>query len=122
MTIHPRVRQLLFPIGVIAIILGTLDPMEGSVVILTGIGLVTFDAMASASANRALLGWALALCAAGVAALWILSALGGVRYKTDGPGLSPWWALLIVPYPIGWLLGVIGAFKGVMAGRTHSDI
>lgn len=59
MTIHPRVRKLLFPIGVIAIILGTLDPMEGSVVILAGIGLATFDAIARRSANRVLLSWVL---------------------------------------------------------------
>jgi len=49
---------------------------------------------------------ALVLIVVGVGALFGMSALGGVGGNT---GRSMWWLLLCVPYPIGWILGLLGA-------------
>jgi hypothetical protein len=46
--------------------------------------------------------------AVGVAALWIISSFGGVGGTSH---LSVWWAALMLPYPIGWLLGLFGGFR-----------
>ncbi len=35
----------------------------------------------------------------GVAALWVLSSFGGFGHGA----LSWWWALLVLPFPVGWL-------------------
>jgi hypothetical protein len=45
------------------------------------------------------------LIAIGVAALWGLSRAGGIGASS---GVSPWWAVLMLPYPIGWSMGVWG--------------
>jgi hypothetical protein len=46
-----------------------------------------------------------ALIAIGVAALWASSAAGGLG---EPGGLSAWWGLLIVPYLLGWSVGIWG--------------
>jgi hypothetical protein len=54
----------------------------------------------------------LALIAVGVAALFGLSAIGGF----GGPsGRSMWWGLLLLPYPIGWVIGLLGAVQCLRA-------
>jgi hypothetical protein len=37
--------------------------------------------------------------------MWVLSAFGGLGGAT---GRSPWWGLTILPYPAGWIMGIIG--------------
>ena len=51
---------------------------------------------------------ALALVALGVGALWGLSAVGGFGGSS---GRSMWWGALLLPYPAGWILGVVGAVR-----------
>ena len=55
------------------------------------------------------------LIALGVAALFGLSALGGVGGST---GRSMWWLALCVSYPIGWILGLFGAASNLRDYRT----
>lgn len=110
----PWVRAL-FPLGLACVVVGTLDPLEGSLLILPGFGLIAIDSIVRHGRFRRVLNWAFALVAFGVAALWIVSSLGGLRMGSGVGGLDPWWGLLIVPYPIGWLAGIIGV------GRTVAD-
>lgn len=95
--------------GGLAFAVGTLDPMEGSIVILAGCGLLTLGTCLGEHprAMRLYWLWVFGLVLAGVAALWGLSALGGVGGRT---GRSPWWLLLCAPYPVGWLM----AFGGII--------
>jgi hypothetical protein len=44
--------------------------------------------------------------AVGVAAMFVLSAFGGIGGKS---GHSMWWGVLILPYPVGWLMALAGA-------------
>jgi hypothetical protein len=89
-------------------LIGAVDPLEGSVAILAGTGLAALAAVAERSPHRKPLWWAFFLVAVGVAAMFALSALGGV----GGPGgLSNWWGLLLAPYPVGWVLGLVAVFR-----------
>ena len=99
--------RVLTVIGSIAMLLGAIDPMEGSVVILPGSGLVALGALIGHQERRliAYRAWVFLLIAFGVGALFGLSAIGGF----GGPsGRSMWWGLLILPYLIGWSMGIWG--------------
>jgi len=97
--------RILFTLGVIAMVIGALDPLEGSVVILPGSGLVVLATWLSHQERglciyRACL---FGMIAFGVIAMFVLSAVGGIGGKS---GLSMWWGLLLFPYPIGWILAM----------------
>jgi hypothetical protein len=83
-----------------------LDPLEGSVIILPGAGLVTLGTFLG-SGDRGLRNYwlvILILIVLGVAALFGLSAAGGIGGKS---GHSAWWGLLILLYPISWVMGFV---------------
>lgn len=96
--------------GLILILIGTLDPLEGSVLILIGVALALIGASLGRSRHRTLLAWALGLTAAGIGILFGMSAIGGIGGST---GRSMWWALTLVPYPAGWVMGIVGAVKAL---------
>ena len=100
--------RVLVVAGLTAMVLGALDPLEGSLLILPGTGLAALGALLSHSRFRRSLYWSFALVSIGVAALWGMSAMGGI----GGPGQrSMWWALVLLPYPVGWVLGLVGVVR-----------
>jgi len=101
--IWPRVLLIL---GIGAMLVGAIDPLEGSLLILPGAGVAALGAFLGGSRWRRLLGWAFALVAVGVAAMFVLSWLGGVGGKS---GRSMYWLAVVAPYPVGWMLGLVGA-------------
>lgn len=107
MTLRERWGRWLVIAGAVGMVLGSIDPLEGSLLILAGSGLQALG-MQFGQVPRALkiFRWAtFVLVACGVAALWGLSAVGGF----GGPGeRSWWWGMLILPYPIGWSMGLWG--------------
>ena len=107
MAASPWSRRLVI-IGLVALAVGTLDPLEGSVVILAGIALMAFGARVGRSPERQAFYSALALGAVGVGLLWAFSAVGGFGGNT---GRSTWWALTLLPYPIGWFLAILAAIR-----------
>jgi hypothetical protein len=95
--------------GLLGMLVGAIDPLEGSVAILPSAGLVALGGFIGKSRHRVLSYWAFALVAVGVAALFVLSWFGGI----GGPkGHSMWWAIVLAPYPVGWVMGLVG---GVLA-------
>lgn len=96
----------LIGLGTIAMIVGALDPLEGSLMILLGSGAVTLGVFLSKAGRGLLIYWisTFALISVGVSAMFVLSALGGIG---GNQGLSLWWGLLIAPYPIGWTMGIL---------------
>jgi purine-cytosine permease-like protein len=100
--------RILTLVGGIAMLLGTVDPLEGSVLILPGSGLIalgTFIGKSQRGVIRYWL-WVFGLIAVGVAAMFVLSAFGGIGGKS---GHSMWWGVLMLPYPVGWLMALVGA-------------
>ena len=100
--------RILAVVGGIAMLVGTLDPLEGSLLILPGSGMVALGVFLGRKARPTVLywAWAFGLIAVGVAALFGLSAVGGFGGTS---GLSNWWGVLILPYPVGWLMALAGA-------------
>ena len=97
--------RILFPIGVVAMVVGAIDPLEGSTIILGGSGLVALGTWLN-NQGRSLVVyrvWLFGMIAFGVLALFVISHLGGVGGKS---GHSLWWLLMLSPYPLGWLLGI----------------
>jgi hypothetical protein len=93
-------------VGLLGMLIGAIDPLEGSVVILTAVTVAALGSFMGKGRHRSLMLWSLAFVAVGVAALFVLSWFGGV----GGPrGHSWWWAVVLVPYPIGWIMGLVGA-------------
>ena len=101
-----RLSWFLILIGLIAMFVGAIDPLEGSVIILPGSPLVPLGALAGKVPRRKLIYWAFGLTAFGIATMFVMSAAGGVGGNS---GHSRWWLLLFLPYPIGWIIEVIGA-------------
>ena len=97
-------------VGTAALVLGALDPLEGSLVVVAGAGVAMAAAHLAHLRARRWLDWGVALEVLGVAALWALSAAGGIGGST---GRSSWWALLLLPYPVGWLLSLSGAVRSL---------
>ena len=86
--------------------IGALDPLEGAVLILPGAGLAALGTLLTPSRYRKLLGWSFVLIAAGVGAMMVLTVLGGTGGNS---GRSMWWALTVLPYPAGWIMGIAGS-------------
>ena len=89
-------------------VVGTIDPLEGSLLILLGSGLLALGIFLAGKGRRAVLywTWAFILIAVGVGAMFVLSAYGGIGGRS---GHSMWWGVLILPYPVGWLMALLGA-------------
>lgn len=97
--------RILVIVGGMAMLLGAIDPLEGSVVILTGSALVLVGAFLGQADRRRRLYWTVTfvLIAVGVSAMFALSALGGIGGEG---GHSIGWGVLVLPYPVGWIMGM----------------
>jgi len=95
-----KIIRLIFTIGVIATIIGAIDPLEGSLIIVLGSIFISFATFYSHDRHRKVFAISSIMIVLGVSLMFYLSHLGGFGGDSD---LSWWWALLIIPYPIGWL-------------------
>jgi hypothetical protein len=96
--------RIIYIIGVIALIIGAIDPLEGSVVIIAGSALLALSAYATSDRHSKIFTASLIMIVIGVAFLFYFSSLGGFGGTST---LSWWWGLLILPFPIGWLTIII---------------
>ena len=110
---HNRSRTLVIA-GLVLMLAGALDPLEGSVVILGGSALAAAGAFIGKRRRYRLQITAFVLIVIGVAALFGLSALGGVGGDT---GRSMWWLAICVSYPVGWVIALVGAVAALREGR-----
>jgi hypothetical protein len=99
--------RILITVGSIAMLVGALDPMEGSLVILPGSALIALGTFMEPGERR----WlayrvgVFILIAIGVGAFWGLNRVGGFGGNS---GRSLWWGALILPYLVGWSMGIWG--------------
>jgi len=96
--------RIIYITGVIALIIGAIDPLEGSVVIAAGILLLTLATFLARDRHWKIFLLSLILIAIGVFFLFYFSSLGGFGGTST---LSWWWGTLILPYPIGWLVAIV---------------
>jgi len=101
------VAKTLFVIGGIGMLVGALDPLEGSLLILPASALVALGTFLSPTERRFLPYRVLVfvLIAMGVGAMWWLTSVGGFGGSS---GRSMWWGTLLLPYLIGWSMGIWG--------------
>ena len=92
-------------VGLVLMLVGGLDPLEGSLAILVGSGIAALGAYLGHSPRRSILTAATSLVALGMAGMILLSLLGGIGGRSE---LSPWWGILLVPYVAGLILDVAG--------------
>lgn len=100
--------------GLVLMVAGIIDPMEGSIVILAGSGIAAAGAFFGQLPHRRAVVVAFGLCVIGVAALFGLSAIGGFGGTS---GRSLWWGVPILPYPFGWLSSVVSTTMSLRASR-----
>jgi hypothetical protein len=105
--------RLLTVVGALAMAVGTIDPLEGSLLILPGSGLVALGAFLGSTDRRRVRYWlwSFILITIGIVAMFALSAVGGIGGST---GRSMWWGLVILPYPLGWLMALAGGVVGLV--------
>jgi hypothetical protein len=108
-----RARMVIIA-GLLVMVVAAFDPLEGSVIVVLGAGMIPAGARLRGSRHLAYLHWCLVMLVVGVAALWGLSAIGGFGGTSDRSYL---WGLLIVPYPIGWLAGLVGGVRALGEAR-----
>lgn len=96
--------RIVYIIGVIALIVGAIDPIEGSVVLVAGCALVALSAYLTHDRHWKIFLASLIMIVTGVFFLFYFSSLGGFGGSS---ALSWWWGTLILPYPIGWLMAII---------------
>lgn len=125
MTTREKWVQVLTVPGGLAVLAGGIDPLEGSILVPVGTALLAGAAMIApcepvVRRARAL---NLALALVGFAAVWGLTALGGVGGTT---GRSFFWALLGLPLVVGWTLSLWGhgaprwlTWLGLLAGAWY---
>ena len=116
---RPNWPKIIHLSGVVALLLGILDPMEGSIAIAAGAFPLTIG---SYLLHDRFFKWFLfssILIWIGVAALFWISSLGGFLGDT---GRSWWWGLFILPYPVGWLMAVVVLIvKAVRKSRLPAE-
>jgi hypothetical protein len=95
--------RVIYIIGVIAFIIGTLDPLEGSVLIVAGSVLIIVSTYVTRDQHWKIFLASLIMIVIGVIFLFYFSSLGGFGGTST---LSWWWGILILPYPIGWLISI----------------
>ena len=97
--------SVLFNLGAAALVIGAVEPLCGSIVILIGGALATLGAHLGDRPPRfkAYRTIAFAMILFGFSAIWVFTALGGIGGST---GRSFWWGLLILPYLVGWTMSV----------------
>jgi len=96
--------QVIYIIGIIFFIIGTLDPLEGSIIIAAGILMIALTTFLSKDRHRKIFIAASVMIVTGVFFMFYFSSLGGFGGSSK---LSWWWGILVLPYPIGWLTSVI---------------
>ncbi|MBS1537374.1 MAG: hypothetical protein JST20_06460 [Bacteroidetes bacterium] len=101
---NTKLTRVIYIIGVIGLLIGILDPMEGSIVIAFGSVFITISTYLTKDKYYKLFLISSLSILFGVFFLFYLSSLGGFGGKST---LSWWWGSLILPYPLGWLMSII---------------
>ena len=105
-----RCSRILIAVGLVLLLIGVPDPLEGAFFILPGVGLITIGALVAKSQYADVLCWAVVLVSVGIGAMIVLTWMGGVGGNSS---LSKWWLMVLWPYPIGWVMGLVGGMRAL---------
>ena len=114
-TRHKYARVLLV-VGLAILLIGMVDPLEGAIFTLIGVGVLAIASALIASQYTNLLTWAVWFVSAGISVMIVLSWMGGVGGTS---GHSAGWLLLVLPYPIGLVFALVGGVGALEETWTH---
>jgi len=92
--------------GLVVMLIGGADPLEGAPLIVAGALIATLAAAVGHHPAARRLADETLLIGVGVAILVVWSLVGGFGGSS---GRSTWWALTIAPYPVGVLAAIVTA-------------
>lgn len=101
---NKKILRVFYIIGIVALVIGIIDPLEGSIVIAAGSILTALATYLQRDKYWKIFLLSLILIVIGVLAMFYLSSLGGFGGTSS---LSWWWGVFILPYPIGWLMTIV---------------
>ena len=104
MKAKPNWKRIIYVSGVIGLIIGAIDPLEGSVLIVAGSLLIALSTYLTKDRHWKIFLTSLIMIIIGVFFLFYFSSLGGFGGTS---AISWWWSILILPYPLGWLMSII---------------
>lgn len=110
-------KHVIYIFGIIAMILGAIDPLEGSVLVVLGSTLLGLSTYLKRDRHWKIFLISTLLIFVGVIFLFYFSSLGGFGGESK---LSAWWGLLILPYPIGWLLSIVTLIIRAVKNYRHA--
>ncbi len=113
---QPNWIRIIYIIGVVALIVGAIDPLEGSVLIISGSALLAFSTFLKHDRHWKIFLASFIMIAVGVFFLFYFSSLGVFGGNST---LSWWWGTLIIPYPAGWFMAIILLI--VRGGKKKKD-
>ena len=79
-----RCSRILIAVGLVLLLIGVPDPLEGAFFILPGVGLITIGALVAKSQYADVLCWAVVLVSVGIGAMIVLTWMGGVGGNSCG--------------------------------------
>lgn len=111
--------QILYGIGLALLVGGILDPLEGSIVIWIGSGLLTLSYYLRKDALWRKLFFATLLITIGIGMMFLLSDIGGIGGNSP---YSIWLGLLILPYPIGWIGSLLWIIQRALQNKKRGSV
>lgn len=109
--------RTLYIMGAVGIVVGALDPLEGSVVVVISSVLMALSTLITNDRHRNIFLLSLLLILFGVGFMFYFSTLGG--FGQDH--LSWWWGLLVLPYPAGWLLAIVYIVRRLLKSKNEKE-
>lgn len=106
--ISPKILRIILYLGIVAVILGAADPLEGSIAIVVGSALISISTFLSKDCQWKKFLWATFMILIGVIYMFYVSSLGGFGGTSSR---SWWWAFPILPYPVGWFWIIVLLLK-----------
>lgn len=111
--------RIIYIIGVVALLIGAIDPLEGSVLIIAGSALLALSAYITSDRHSKIFTASLIMIVIGVSFMFYFSSLGGFGGTST---LSWWWGLLILPFPIGWLIIIAVLIRRAIKNKKLKSI
>lgn len=115
----PRIIRIIHIVGIIVLIIGILDPLEGSILVAVGSIVLALSTNLSNDKHKTIFLILMIMIVVGVGAMWYISYLGGFGGTSS---LSWWWGITILPYPIGWIATIILLIVRAVRKRLHKKI
>lgn len=111
--------RVIYIVGVVALIIGAIDPLEGSLLIIAGSALLALSAYVNNDRHSKIFTIALIMIVIGVFFMFYFSSIGGFG---ETSALSWWWGLLILPFPIGWITIIVVLIRRAIENKKRKLI